>query len=64
MTGLNSNPCVFCDAIEKNTNILYRNENLVIIKDIRPASTHHYLAIPLRHITDVTKLTRNDELLR
>lgn len=63
MTDFKLNKCAFCNIIQNNENILFRNDKLVIIKDIRPASDHHYLAIPLMHIQDSTKLTANDRPL-
>ena len=43
--------CIFCD-IEKDdkTNILYKDEKVIVFPDIRPAAMHHYLAIPTKHI--------------
>lgn len=51
--------CVFCDIIAgqlSESKIEFENENLVIIKDIRPASDFHYLAVPKKHIDDATNL--------
>lgn len=53
-----SKPCVFCDIIagKSETTIAFSNENIVIFKDIRPASDHHYLAVPKTHIHNVRSL--------
>lgn len=55
--------CVFCNIISRkseNTEILYENEHLVIIKDIKPACEFHYLAIPKKHIKDARDLQLSD----
>lgn len=61
-----SRECIFCNIANKkqNTEILFENENFVIIKDIRPACEFHYLAIPKRHIRDGRDLTVTDKPLR
>lgn len=61
-----SSSCVFCDIVNKqskNTNIEFENDNLIIIKDIKPATEHHYLAITKKHITDARNLTKDDKIL-
>lgn len=63
--------CIFCKIITANgnysnckffktPNILFSNDDFIILEDIAPASDHHYLAIPKRHIIDATQLTRKD----
>lgn len=57
-------PCIFCDIIagkSPNTVIEFENENIVIFKDIKPASDFHYLAVPKKHIEDVRTLTLADK---
>ncbi|XP_060066881.1 adenosine 5'-monophosphoramidase HINT3-like [Ylistrum balloti] len=51
--------CIFCKIArgqDDKTNILYENEELVIFKDIKPATRHHYLIIPKQHIKDPKNL--------
>lgn len=56
--------CVFCKIIENDPDkLVFQNENIVIIRDIKPASDFHYLAVPRRHITDATKLTTDEKPL-
>lgn len=57
-------PCVFCDIVagkSPNTMIEYSNENIVIFEDIRPASEHHYLAVPKKHMHNVRSLNADDK---
>lgn len=57
-------PCVFCDIIAGKspaTIIEFQNENIVIFKDIKPASDHHYLAVPKCHYNDARTLNVNQK---
>lgn len=59
-------PCVFCDILEgkfPQTNLEFSNENIVVFKDIKPASDFHYLAVSKKHIADVRNLKLNDTQL-
>lgn len=58
--------CVFCEIVagrKPETKILFENNRMIIINDIRPASEHHLLAIPKEHILNATKLSGNDRPL-
>ena len=49
--------CVFCEILSRNTdNVVLRTDDLAILQDIRPASDHHYLVIPVQHIKSVSSL--------
>jgi len=54
--------CVFCKIIqnEQPAETLYRDEDLVVIKDIRPHAPVHLLLIPVRHIRGINDLTKED----
>lgn len=54
--------CVFCKIIRKEqpAETLYRDEDLVVIKDIRPHAPVHLLLIPVRHIRGINDLTKED----
>ncbi|KAI4484111.1 PREDICTED: histidine triad nucleotide-binding protein 3-like [Polistes canadensis] len=57
--------CIFCKIIrnESPSEKIYEDENVTVIKDINPASTHHYLILPNKHIRNAKELKReNDEL--
>ena len=43
--------CLFCKFINREfkTDILYEDENMIIIKDIDPKAKNHFLCIPKSH---------------
>ncbi|ELU03281.1 hypothetical protein CAPTEDRAFT_181291 [Capitella teleta] len=52
--------CVFCsiaDGTDEKTTLLYRDDDIIVFKDIRPAAPHHYLVCPRQHISDAKCLT-------
>lgn len=58
--------CVFCDIIggrSPASKVIFENEKMMIIEDIKPASDVHYLALPKQHIADCRHLTMNDKSL-
>lgn len=58
--------CIFCDIIntKTNTKILFEDENFILFKDIKPASSFHFLVIPKKHIPNVKALTTADKPMR
>ncbi|XP_077297530.1 adenosine 5'-monophosphoramidase HINT3-like [Arctopsyche grandis] len=59
------NQCIFCkitDGLEQ-AEIVYQNENVCVIRDIRPAGKNHLLAISRRHIKDAKCLVPEDKPL-
>lgn len=54
--------CVFCEIVrgQSSSTIMFESDNILIIKDLYPASEHHYLAIPKRHIIDASQLISSD----
>ncbi len=54
--------CIFCNiANEKTaTELLYKNQNLVVFKDIKPHAPVHLLIVPKQHIRSVNDLTAAD----
>lgn len=54
--------CLFCNiANEKmSTELVYKNENLVVFKDIKPHAPVHLLLVPKRHIRSINDLTEAD----
>ncbi|XP_011506025.1 PREDICTED: histidine triad nucleotide-binding protein 3-like [Ceratosolen solmsi marchali] len=57
--------CIFCKILRKEEpgESVYENEDIVCIKDINPASTHHYLIIPKIHIANAKVLKKENEEL-
>lgn len=56
--------CVFCSIIrgEIPSEFVYENEHFIVIRDIQPAAKEHYLAIPKKHVADLTELAADDEV--
>ena len=55
--------CLFCQMIKKEipTEIVYEDEQFLVIKDIKPVAPIHFLAIPKKHIVSVNDLTEPDK---
>ncbi len=53
--------CIFCKIIngEIPSTKVYEDEMMIIINDIAPQSTKHYLAIPKQHFANIVEM--NDE---
>ncbi|PAA73339.1 hypothetical protein BOX15_Mlig031836g1 [Macrostomum lignano] len=56
--------CVFCEYASgespNSQSIVLKTDELVVFRDIRPASQHHLLACPAQHIPDAKHLTKSD----
>ncbi|KAL1116340.1 hypothetical protein AAG570_005835 [Ranatra chinensis] len=50
--------CLFCQIIEADEpdKILYKDDEVVVFADIKPASKHHYLVTSKEHIKDAKEL--------
>jgi len=57
--------CVFCNIVNKtiDSQRLFENNNLIVIKDIMPKAPVHLLVIPKKHIQGVAHLETGDEAL-
>ncbi|KAG7199390.1 hypothetical protein KM043_014021 [Ampulex compressa] len=57
--------CIFCKIINDKapSEKVYEDDYVTCIKDINPASTHHYLILPKRHIRNAKVLKPEDEEL-
>lgn len=57
--------CVFCNIVNKTleSQILFENDNLIVIKDILPKAPVHLLVIPKKHIVSVIDLETTDSAL-
>ncbi|XP_028134848.2 adenosine 5'-monophosphoramidase HINT3 [Diabrotica virgifera virgifera] len=57
--------CIFCKIIagDAPADILFQNEELVVFRDIKPESKHHFLVVPKKHILNVNSLQTNEDRL-
>ena len=57
--------CIFCEIIKGNikSEILYKNNDFIVIKDIEPKAKYHYLAIPKKHYANLSEQTQNDKIV-
>ena len=57
--------CLFCKIIagEIPGNILYKDDTVVVLKDINPQAPLHALVVPRRHVATLNDLTQNDDAL-
>ncbi|XP_015588049.1 histidine triad nucleotide-binding protein 3 isoform X2 [Cephus cinctus] len=55
--------CIFCKILhgQAPSETIYESNDVLCIKDIHPASTHHYLIIPKVHIENAKVLKPEDE---
>lgn len=57
--------CIFCQIIAKTApaEILYEDEQVMVIKNINPLAPVHLLILPRKHITSLNELDETDALL-
>ena len=57
--------CIFCKIIkgEIPSKKVYEDEDVLAFHDINPAAPIHILVIPKKHISYVTELEKEDEIL-
>ncbi|OPY70104.1 MAG: HIT-like protein [Syntrophorhabdaceae bacterium PtaU1.Bin034] len=55
--------CVFCQIVagEKEADIVYQDESLVVFRDIRPYAPVHLLIVPRKHIRSINDLVDEDK---
>ncbi len=58
-------PCIFCKIIDKETpsDIIYENDEVIVIKDVNPKAPVHFLIIPKKHIPSVNHIETKDKAL-
>lgn len=56
------NSCIFCNIAQEKTptELIYKNQNLVVFKDIKPHAPVHLLIVPKQHIRSINDLTATD----
>jgi len=57
--------CVFCNILSGTapSDLLYEDEDLIVIRDIRPLAPLHVLVIPRKHIPSLNQLQPEDAAL-
>ncbi|MFH1781558.1 MAG: histidine triad nucleotide-binding protein [Patescibacteria group bacterium] len=57
--------CIFCKIINKeiDSEILYEDTDMIVVKDIRPKAPVHILIIPKKHIESFKDVTKEDSEL-
>ena len=55
--------CIFCKIIKTEipADIFYEDQNLIVLKDIKPKAPIHYLIIPKQHIESVNHLKEENK---
>ena len=54
--------CIFCQIVrdEASAEFLYKNESLVVFKDIHPHAPVHLLIVPRKHIRSINNIDAKD----
>jgi histidine triad (HIT) family protein len=60
-----SDPCIFCKIAnnEMKSDVVYQDDLMTAIRDIRPVASTHILIMPNRHIDSLNQFTAGDEAL-
>lgn len=59
------NDCLFCKIVAGQLpgNIVFENDELIVLEDIHPKAPTHLLVIPKRHISTINDCDTQDERL-
>ncbi len=59
---MSADACVFCQIARGQTDaaILYRDDDVVAFRDIRPVAPLHLLVIPTRHVASLLEMQESD----
>jgi histidine triad (HIT) family protein len=54
--------CIFCRIVggERTADFVYRDEKIIVFRDIHPAAPVHLLIVPTKHIRSINDLTEED----
>ena len=60
-----SNNCIFCKIIkgESPANFVYRDEDFVVFRNVRPKAPVHVLIVPVEHIESVNALNEENSAI-
>jgi diadenosine tetraphosphate (Ap4A) HIT family hydrolase len=57
--------CLFCKFVSKeySCDMVFENDDMIIIRDIAPKAKNHFLAIPKKHFKFLAEMTEEDSAL-
>lgn len=57
--------CIFCKVINKEieSERIFENDRIIVIKDIEPQAPTHFLIIPKEHINSIKEIEEKHQLL-
>ncbi len=60
---MSKSKCIFCEITAGNdpsTTLVFQDEDIVVFRDRKPATSHHYLVVPKSHMSDAKHLGADD----
>ncbi len=62
---MQSQECVFCSIANKTlaSEILFENDDVIVIRDIMPKAPVHLLVMPKQHVESINHLQRDQQAL-
>jgi len=60
---MDNSRCIFCKIIAKKipAEIIFEDNNIIILQDVKPSAPFHHLIIPKEHIQSVAHLKNKDK---
>lgn len=60
-----SNGCIFCQIASGSldTDFVYKDEQVMVIKDINPQAPVHLLVIPVHHYSNIVEASKDGDLM-
>ncbi len=59
---MGNNDCVFCKIIKGDipSSVIQENDKILVIKDLHPKASIHYLIMPKKHLKDMSEVEEED----